>query len=400
MRNDLQGRRGSIQSNGAFGTGVLAPIYQLNANRDDSDSKSLADYAAIVWRQRTTVIAIVVTCTVLGILASRIQRPVYRSISSVLLEKATPALKLNEAEEPTSDANIEMMMHTEVVVLQSKTLLQRVLSKLNGRTWDDQPATEREREIAFAAEHLSVTPLKGTKLIKVQGESHDPQLASAIVNTLIEQYVQQAHEGSQKRNDSSGAWLHDQVNELRENIEGTERKLFEFARSSGLVSGSETTSTAEDRVRRLQEELAKAQVDRFGAQSRYEMLSSEKSNKAGQLADNAALREYESKLADLQRQLADVSSLFTPNHYKVKQLEAQIGILAGAADREREKALNQVSGDYTAALRREHLLSSEYHKAIGAVADQQNKSIHYNLLKRDLQRDRELYDAMIRSMNR
>ena len=32
------------------------------------------------------------------------------------------------------------------------------------------------------------------------------------------------------------------------------------------------------------------------------------------------------------------------------------------------------------------------------MADQQNKSIHYNLLKRDLQRDRELYDAMIRSM--
>ena len=378
--------------------GVPSPVYFIDASREnDAGPRSLLEYAAVVWRRKGTILAIAGVFTLAGFVVSRIQQPVYRSISSVLLEKAAPPLKLDSAPISASDSNVELQIQSEVAVLQSKSLLHRVLSKLNGgRAWTEDPSTDRERELAFAAEHLTITPIKGTRLLKLQGEAHDPALAATLVNTLLDEYTQQEREGSQVHNDASGTWLHKQVDELRNNIEATERKLFAFSSSSGLVSLSETTNAPEERVRQLQQELSKAQVERFAVQSRYELVKGRSAGSSAQPSDSAALREYESKLADLQRQLADVSSLLTPNHYKVRQLEAQISVLAKAAHEEREKALEQVSRDYTSALRREHLLSSEYHKAIGNVATQQNKALHYNLLKRDLQRDRELYDAMIR----
>jgi len=68
------------------------------------------------------------------------------------------------------------------------------------------------------------------------------------------------------------------------------------------------------------------------------------------------VRDYRQKLADLQRQYAELSATLTPEHYKVQRVQAQIDALKSEMQKEHGNVLTGLRNSYAAALRRERLL--------------------------------------------
>ena len=102
--------------------------------------------------------------------------------------------------------------------------------------------------------------------------------------------------------------------------------------TSGLLFTSEKDNVAEEKLRQLQEELSKAQADRVAIQSRYELASTVSPESLPEVLDDATLKDYQVKLTDLRRQLAEISSSLTPAHPAVKKVQAQVTALELALD--------------------------------------------------------------------
>ncbi|MGI9069880.1 MAG: GumC family protein [Bryobacteraceae bacterium] len=366
-------------------------------------SRSLTEYCYILWRRKGILAVTILLFTAGAFIASKLQAPVYRATCSVIFQKSPEPIKLSPADPgPTQDeSGFDTYFQTQIELFQSKTLVRRVLSKL-GRSRGINPKggfkPPFQQELEFLARSLKVAPTKGTRLIQIQCESHDPKLAADFANSVVSEFIQQEHEGAWNTNRSKGEWLNQEVDDLRKNIESSERNLFAYARASGLAFTSEKDSGAEERLRRLQDELSKAQVERVGAEARQEITTKTSPETVAEVIDSGSLRDYQAKITDLRRQLAEAGALWTNNHYKVKQIEAQIAVMNNALKRERNEILSRAKSDYRAALRREQLISAEYLNAVRMTSDQASKSIHYNLLKRDLERERELYDTMVQKV--
>jgi uncharacterized protein involved in exopolysaccharide biosynthesis len=97
----------------------------------------------------------------------------------------------------------------------------------------------------------------------------------------------------------------------------------------------------------------------------------------------------------LRRQRAELITTYTEKHIKVQRVEAQIAPLEAALQKERSAIVDRLRNDYEAALRRENLLSIDYADQSRLVSDQAEKSIQYNILKRELDSNRQLYEAML-----
>src|SRR5690606_12642928 len=104
---------------------------------------------------------------------------------------------------------------------------------------------------------------------------------------------------------------------------------------------------------------------------------------------------YQTKLTDLRRQRAELATRFEPTYPKVQALDSQIAELQTAAERERKAILKRIENDYEEARRRESLLSTDYGDQTGRVTQEAEKSVQYNILKREVETYRQLYESML-----
>ena len=105
----------------------------------------------------------------------------------------------------------------------------------------------------------------------------------------------------------TGALLNLAQEELKKKLEESEKRLQEYARDSGLIFTGETNNIAEEKLRELQAELSRAQADRTSKEAQYRLTVSSAPESLPEGLVSARFREYQSRLAELRRQLAELS---------------------------------------------------------------------------------------------
>ena len=239
-----------------------------------------------------------------------------------------------------------------------------------------------------------------TRIVEVLYESPDPRFATDFVNTLSEEFINQ---GLQRRIDSTqqtSQFLTGQIRDLKANLERSEDQLQSYARSNNLMytGDKDSDSVAELRLRQLQEGLTRAQDERVAAQARYNRALASSVEGLPEVQDDAGLRDNQARLTDLQRQLAELTATYTPSYYKVKELKAQVAELTKALESGRANILKRIRNQYDAAANREKMLSDLYAQQTSVVSHQSGKSVRYNMLKREVDTNRLLYESMLQKV--
>ena len=350
------------------------------------------------------------------------QTPVYRARASLEIQNLNENfLNLRDVSPTTNEGSsspAEYDLQTQVKILQSESVLERVIVKLNLAQRFAQES-ERSRLAAWrkalgleesprslarddllrrVSKNLTIETEPKTRLIEIFYNSPDPQLAAEFANTLTAEFAQQNLEARWKSTQQTGEWLTRQMDDVRIKLEKSEDDLQSYASASGLLFTSEKDNVAEEKLRQLQEELSKAQADRAVAQSKFESASKASPDSLPEVLDDKTMGEYQVRLADLRRQLAELSSSLTLAHPAVKKVQAQIAALESAVESKRANFVERIRTEFESARRRENLLAGNYAAQARLVSEQAAKVAHYNILKRDVDTNRNLYDSLLRNV--
>jgi succinoglycan biosynthesis transport protein ExoP len=376
---------------------------------------SLLDYWNILVRHKKTLISFALVGLLGAIVISLVQTPIYRVRTSLEIQ-GTNFLEIKGSNDYTgSYATLESYVETQVKLLQSEYLLEHVIDKL--KLQKERPATgwrafasrvqrifefskssrlpEREKLIQEIERNLTVRTSGNSRLLEVLYESPDPKGAADFANTLVSEFIELTQEERWKSAQSTAEWLTNHLDKMKVQLEASEARLQDYARTSGLSFTSEKENLAESQLKELQDELSKVQAERIANQARFEAAKSKPADSLPEMLDDPTMREYGQKLTELQRQYAELSATLTPEHYKVQRVQAQINELNSVMQKERSNVLRRIGNEYAAALRRERLLSQAHAKQEKVVADQSEKAIHYDTLKRDVDSNRRLYEVML-----
>ncbi len=397
-----------------------APGYGSYELDDESAAGGLLEYWRMLRRHKKTIALFALAGTVLGILVAVPQKPIYRARTSLevlslnedfLNMKQTSPVTSNDYSYDTSE------LQTQVKLLESDSLMKRVFAKLDpqgtaewqpSRTppnWrillhmpESKPSTPREALLDKAAASVNVRAMPRTRVIELSVDSADPRLATDFVNTLAQEFIEQNIEARWQSTQKTSDWLSRELNDTRAKLEHSEDALQAYARSSGLIFTDETTNVSTEKLQQIQQELSGATAERIAKQSRFELGRNSSPDSLPDVLNDNALRATQSKITDLNRQIAELGATYTPEYGKLKRAQAQVATLQASFDRDRSAIVERIKNDFQEARQKEKLLSSAYNSQTKEVTGQGEKSIEYNILKREVDSNRQLYDTMLQQL--
>jgi polysaccharide biosynthesis transport protein len=387
---------------------------------DEEQTPGLIEYWRILRRHKGTWIVFAFVGALLGFLITLPQTPIYQARTSVEIVGLNDNFLNFKQSNPMAESGTSseaLDIQTQVRILESESLLDRVSAKLGQSDASETEASPRVsawRRLLNLPEAPAVNPraeaLKNlgkslkvhaagqTRVIEITADSPNPQLAEQFANTLTNEFIEQNLEARWKTTERTSNWLARQLDGMKIKLEQSEGALQTYARNSGLLFTEEKTNVSEDKLRQLQQELSAAQGERIARQSRYEIAQTSPPDALPDVLNDPGLRDTQSKITELRRQVAELSTTFTPEHAKVKRAQAELSTLEAAFNRDRAAILDRIKNEYQEAGRKEKLLAAAYDGQTRLVTGQSEKAIQYNILKREADSNRQLYEAMLQQL--
>lgn len=375
------------------------------------------------WTILTAFVALFLTVLV----GSRMEKPVYRARTLVEIDKEDPNVA-NPEELFHLDEVSDAYLETQYKILASDDLAERVIRELHldrdseflppSTAWlwpfvsaqasSGPPRIDgtapldplvHETVLTRFQDRLDIRPIRRSRAVEIRFDSQDPRLAERAVNAVAENYIQKNLEARWNAAQKASVWLSQQLTDMKSKLEKSEDDLQKYAASNDLLFLETDKGNAESiinqSVREIQEELTRAEADRFEKESVFRLLQSGDYSALPGVLDNKLLQDLTVKLADLQREHAQLAATFTENYPKVKETQSQIDEIQSSLERERWRAAQKISNDYFAALRREKLVQQSFGQKQGEANQIAQKSVQYGILSREVDSNKKLYEGLL-----
>ncbi|HTF69608.1 MAG TPA: polysaccharide biosynthesis tyrosine autokinase [Edaphobacter sp.] len=373
---------------------------------------------AVARRHRAAILVILLLCIVSSFVVTLLSAPVFKSKALLEVMAVNQEFLNNKDIDPNvssvaPDAFVETqtkLLMSETVADRTATVLLPIASNVDDqggiaklRRWLHLAPTEPESPESIVGGMLRRTKVKAegqSSLISVTVTGPSAKLVAAAANALAEQDIAELQEARWSSATKTGEFLTKQLDGMRIKLQKSENELQDYARRVGLVYTSDASheSVAQDKLRQIQQDLQKAETDSVDKQTQLELIDSGAPDSLPRVLDDGSLRANKDKVTDLRRQLAELRTTLTPNHYKVKQIESQIAELQAETIRERAAVVKRIQNDYRASSRRQALLSKAYDQQLALVSQQSALEVRYNMLKREVDANRDLYQAMLQKV--
>src|SRR3977135_778145 len=371
---------------------------------ESAEALDLRSYGRILRKRLPTILIVFLFWFSVFFTATLKQRPVYRAQVLLEIQKENPDIptikELYELE-AVSDA----YLRTQYSILDSESLSRRVIDQLhmealpefNSPKWwlwpkAKKPSTTQtfafgpgpeghDRELSQRVlerfqDRLTIDPVNRSRLVAVRFESHDPELAARVVNTLAADYVDQSLEARWQATQKAAEWLSQQLVGVKAKLEKSEDELQSYARHNGLVfletDKGTSQSVANERLQQLQEQLTKTQAERYEKEALYRLVQAGESGALPGVFENKLIQDLSERLAELKREHAQLSTTFNPDYPRVKEIQSQIYEIEASLREERQRATDRIVNDYSAAVGRENLVQQalgEQQKQVTLIAE-------------------------------
>src|SRR5467141_644734 len=188
-------------------------------------------FAASLWRiirsRRWTVAAFTLVVVTVVTVASLLMKPQYEAVGRVVFHRENDTGVLGFKGVDTSlleDPEDRAAIDTQIGILQTDALAMQVIKdlhldknpKFTGRV--EQPDNE-DRLVKSFHKNLSISKVKGTRLIEIKFRSTDPQLSADVVNGLAKEYVDHYYRSQFQVNAQISSFLANQLKELQSKVE-------------------------------------------------------------------------------------------------------------------------------------------------------------------------------------
>ena len=399
---------------------LLEP-YQITEAEDGPDLRA---YWRIFQKRRWTILSILLVTFASVLIVTIKEKPVYRANALLEIEKENPNIPTVQELFQLEDVS-DNYLETQYKVLQSDTLARRVIEELRLNQvkefnppkgewfWQNahaaglteglvvDPETEQAILVRFN-DRLSVEPVRRSRLVQVSFESQDPQVAAKALNALASNYIQENLESRWQTAQKASEWLSQQLQSFKAKLEKSEDDLQQYAQKNGLLfletEKGDTENIVDERLRQLQDELTRAQADRYAKESLERLAETGDYSSLPGVVNNKLMQDLTERLADLEKEEAALTSTFTSDYPKVKQLQSQIDDVQKVLNQERKRAAQGIVDDYTAAVRREALVREAFEQQQQQANRVAARAVQYNILKREVDTNKQLYEGLLQRL--
>lgn len=425
-----------LDARGQFGLG--RPLLANGEETADDDVINLRDLWRMVAKHRWLLVSVAVVGLLAALLISFIRTPVYQAVTTLQVDKrAASVVKFGQQDLDTgAELDDRTSMGTQLELLKSRVLAERVIGELRldrsgmvasstdaspgsaddadeqsswfsrlkanwGKVREPAMANEQKlsRESVFRAfqEAVRSEQVRNTRMLKVSVDNPDPQLAARIANTVAQSFIALNLERRMEASSYAKTFLEEQLTLTKAKLEESERRLNDYARERGIVTLDQKTNAVNQTFTEYSTALVKAEQERIKFDSIYQAIKGAP-HTAREVLENHTIQEYKAQRSKLEAEYQQQSKVFKENFPTMVQLKAQMKELDAKIAAEVNSILRSVANQLATAQRQEALIRSRLAQTQQEIMQGQDRQVDYNLLKREVDTNRELYDGLLQQV--
>ncbi len=297
---------------------------EFNPQVEDIDFNK---YWLILKRRWLPSSAVFLIVMIAAIVMSSLQKPVYEASGKLLFKKRDFASTiLNEGTasigQLESLSNQNSPIDTEAEVLRSIPLIEKTIAALNLKRSSGEPVAAED-----VIDKLSIRGIKGTDILSISYQSRNPKEAAAIVNQLIETYIESNILINRTEAKAAREFITQQLPKTEANLRRAESRLRKFDEINNIVSLPDEAKSAVDSIATLNQKLSDVQASlaNTSAQSRALRnklgLDGETAMALNSLSQSVAVQTVLTEAQKVEADLATQRQLYRPRHPIILQLE-------------------------------------------------------------------------------
>ena len=403
------------------------------------DELHLRDIIRVVKKRRHILLAFLISVVALVSLATFIMTPLYEGTTKVMIEKMEGAGLTGGYSRDSYDP---VFHETQFQLIKSRAVARRVvrglslednydaiigktgqkasplrflaveLKALPGRIRSLFSASKKPKEdkvedlskedklAKIISEQIRVRPVEGSRIVNISYLSPNPELAALIANTTAKAYIEETLEMKLASTRNSLQWMTKKAETEAKKLRESEMELQRYMKENNIV-------TIENRMTVTPEKLSEINIQLLRAQSRRKELEAlyQKVRKVGRnyraattvsaISSDPALQAIRAQIVETEKNIMELSNKYGPKHPLMVKVKGDLQVLKSKRNQEIDRLVESIKNEYELAYANERSLRSQLTNTKSEALLLNEKFIQYGALKRAVDTNRQLYDALM-----
>ena len=409
----------------------------------------LRDYLRVILKRKSTVLIFLVITLLLVAVGTFTATPIYQASTKVLIEK-------NEIN-PLSGGRLYsqqdlQFIETQRQIITSKSVARKVVKILDlGKNYqsyfpDEQKKSgflraltgkindfikkisNSENPELVSAKSLSVKPIDGfenlefdwiadiisssisvkpveeSRIFIISFMSENPFFSRIVANTLVKAYMEELLELKMASSGITIKWMSQKADEEREKVKESEAKLQKYIRDNDIVTIEDRVTVVPQKLSEFSSQLSRAEARRKELYSIYSQIQQASNDNSIPLEaipaikDDRTIQSIRDEITKAQQKITELSKKYGPKHPLMISAVSEQDSLLEKEKEETRRVINSIKREYELAQANEDNVRNLLEKTKAEVLGLNEKFLQYQVLKREVETNRALYEALFSSL--
>ena len=420
--------------------GQMVQYDPFQAQTEDDDTIDLREYWRILVKRKWIVVSVLAIITVATLLSTILMIPVYRATATVQI--TLPNNQILEYANFTSDQGgyfgQQKFYTSQYEILRSRDLTESVVRaegvenhpELTGeirqrsligelralpgaiknaftsqRTASVEPLSaeqRRERSIRAAASslrgRLEVQPVPESTLVHVRVSAFDSEFAARMANAIVDEYMRSSMQRRFQAGNQAREFLEDQLSEMRIQLERADQALLDFAQRNQVADLEQRIAMATSTLNDLNQRLSNVETELVTLGSYKTMIERGQAADINMVNESDQIRNLRQQRAQMATEYASLSQRFKDDYPTLVELRNQMDTISDQIAEERTLAVRGILSRFNSLTAEAESLRDAIETRESGILALNQQGVQYNILKREFETNRELYDGLLQRM--
>ncbi len=402
-------------AHGPYGGNAPEPV--------DEPGIDLFEYWRIINKRKWLILIVAGGFLMLGTIRTLMMTPLYTSTVRLQIDRNVAKIVEGGNITPVEGTDLEFL-RTQYELLQSRTMSERVASALKlgedadflkprefsltgaifgllkaghpaalGQALDKKALEQTAAGIVIS--NRAVKPVMDSRLVDITYTDPVPWKAQRIATAYADAFIAANLDKRFQANAYAKTFLEDQLKQLKLRLEESEKVLLDFAQKEQIVVVTEKASIGENNLAAANAALGSLVSERIRNEQLWKQVETASGMTMSQFLSNSVIDGLRGKRNALVTEYQEKLETFKPGYPAMVQISNKISEIDRQLAGEVKTIKASLKAAYESSLNQEAEMRQRIDVLRTEVLDLQKRSIQYNILKREVDTTRSLYEGLL-----
>ncbi len=370
----------------------------------------LLDYLIILRKHQWLIATFLLTVVTVVTIASFKMKPVYVAAARVEVDKESQNTLPFQGVNYDEYVDLDNYVETQVKILQSETLALQTIRELNLGQYPEfggpsgplaqahGGAEARPAILGAFLGRLTVKRVPNSRLVEVQFESGNPELAARVANGHVHNYIEQNFRSKYDATTQASGFLSQELEELRIKVEKSEDARVAYERQNQIWQIDEKQNITTQTLGDLNKAVTEAQTNLAASEALYRMATSGNVDLLPEVRNSPVIQDLTKRKSTLDDSYTEALEQYGPNFPKVQRIAEQKKEVEAELARAQNIMVGSIEEDYNTARQHLGLLQEALDRQKAESNELAEKLVQYHILEHDAESNKQLYDGLLQKL--